>query len=483
MTENPIAEFNQEYYERVNKTLLSFLNTEGGAFNLVLPGSGANNTDIGAVIDAETNRLVSRLSESIAPDPSGFISITPERRDGKTVLKISVRQGDSKPYCLSAFGLTPKGVFIRAGNNAVMATREQIFLMIKDSGSGQFIAELSLDQNLTFEYIDKVFADKHVKLGRHLMQSFGMMRPDGRYTNLALIFSEQCPYTTKVAVFEGADRETVKDRREFTGSLLKQFEDVTAYLLLYNRTRESSGGNNVGAGTVGVGGSSDRVGGGVAGNAIGGYVSNGGVGGAIGSSGSGGAGSGGSGVGFPDYRESIIRAAYVNALIHRDYEIEGSIFVNMFSNRLEITSLGDLMPGVTHDLMLAGVSIVRNESLVQLMSRLGIIEACGTGIPRIFDAYGKTAVKPEIPEINGGFLIRLPNMNYLSLHTKDHVAGLSTHEQRLIAAFPDASFNKEDAAMATGLSVSGAYKLLVRMREQGAITAYKSGKQWLYTVK
>ena len=56
-----------------------------------------------------------------------------------------------------------------------------------------------------------------------------------------------------------------------------------------------------------------------------------------------------------------------------------------------------------------------------------------------------------------------------------------TNEQRLFALFSDVSFNKEDAAKVLGITVSGAYKLLQRMKEQGLLTSQKQGKQWVYS--
>ena len=84
----------------------------------------------------------------------------------------------------------------------------------------------------------------------------------------------------------------------------------------------------------------------------------------------------------------------------------------MFYDRLEFMSTGGVMPEVTHDLMLAGVSVTRNEKLAQIFYRLNITEAFGTGIPRIYGTYEGNPVQPEISVIDGGFLIRVPNMNH-----------------------------------------------------------------------
>jgi len=321
---------------------------------------------------------------------------------------------------------------------------------------GRFIAELSIEQELTFEYAGKVFSEKDVLFGDRQKQSLGLIRPDGRYTNLALILSDQCPYSTKAAIFEGTNKEKFKDRKEFSGSLFKQIDDVLEYLHVYNRMR----GTFDGASPAKLAYRIDHF----------------------------------------DYPSVALREAYINALIHRDYYIDGSILISMFDDRLEFMSLGGIMPGVTHDLMLAGVSVTRNEKLAQIFYRLNIIEAFGTGIPRIYSLYEKSKIKPEIPVIDGGFLIRIPNRNYHASPAQENgiaagfvkeprpaafrfgVPAEGSNEKNLLAAFPDTGFSKEAAAEVLGISASGAYKLLRRMQEQGLINSRKSGKKWQYTL-
>jgi ATP-dependent DNA helicase RecG len=289
--------------------------------------------------------------------------------------------------------------------------------------------ELSIEQNLTFDYADKIFVEREVSFGEPQKRTMGLIRPDGRYSNLALILSDQCPYTTKAAIFEGMNKETFKDRKEFTGSLFRQVEEVHAYLHVFNRVRSTFEGV---------------------------YR-----------------------IDHPDYPDIAIREAYLNALIHRDYYIEGSVLVSMFDDRLEFTSLGGIMPGVTRDLMLMGVSVTRNEKLAQIFYRLNIIEAFGTGIPRIYSAYEGALIQPELPVVNGGFLIRLPNQNYGLQMAKNNS---TSREQKVLNAFRLAEFTKEDAAAALDVSVSGAYKLLARMSEKGLLKAQKDGKQWKYKI-
>jgi len=431
MIEMQTLEYKREYNQKAKNTMLAFLNTDGGTLYIGIADDGSV-YGIGDNIDELARSITNSFRDSVTPDPSGYFKVEHETREGKHIIIVTVERGSSVPYCYASDGLVPKGVYVRIGSNTVTATHEHIRQMIKDNGTGQFLTELSVEQNLTFEYADKIFTEKEVKFGMGQKQSLGLIRTDGRYTNLALILSDQCPYTIKAAIFEGLSKAKFKDRKEFTGSIFKQIEEVHAYLHVFNRTRSTFEGV---------------------------YR-----------------------VDHPDYPDIAIRESFINALIHRDYYIEGSVLVSMFDDRLEFMSVGGIMPGVTHDLMRLGVSITRNEKLARIFHRLNIIEAYGTGIPRIYDAYENSSVDPEIPVIDGGFLIRIPNINYeLPKEATNGKLTNGSSEQQLLDTFSGISFSKEDAADVLGLSPSGAYKLLQRMVESGLLVARKEGKQWSYS--
>ena len=432
MPEGTTVEYKREYNEKVNNTLLAFLNTEGGELYLGL-------SDDGSVYGLEEDpdilarKVATSFRDSVIPDPSAYMRIEPEFRDAKSIIKVSVERGSATPYCFSRFGLTPKGVYIRIGSNTVMATNEHIRHMIKDTSGGHFLEELSFNQDLTFDYAEQTFQGKKIDFGKEQKQTLGLIRSDGRYSNLALILSDQCPYSTKAAIFEGTNKTYFKDRKIFAGSLFKQIDDTLEYLNVYNRVHATFEG-------------AYRI-------------------------------------DHPDYPGTAFREAYVNALIHRDYYIEGSVLVSMFDDRVEIMSLGGALPGVTYSLMLSGVSVPRNEKLAQIFYRLEIIEAFGTGIPRIFESYEGQDKKPEIPIIDGGFLIQLPNVNYKQPQAD---AGNNREVKRsaealLYVAFENSSFTKKDAAEILDISPNGAYKHLKRMEEQGTLNSERVGKELRYT--
>ncbi len=427
MLEDANTEFKDEYSAKINKTLLAFLNTDGGRLYLGI-------SDDGRVVgidnpDEEMLRVTHSFRDSVTPDPTAFITAEPIIRDGKSIVEFAVERGHAVPYCFKEYGLTPKGVYVRVGSESVPASNEHIKQLIRENDGEKFVDALSLNQDLTFEYATQLFEEKEVAFGESQKKTLGVIRTDGRYSNLALLISDQCPYSIKSAIFAGTTKEIFKDRKEFTGSIFRQIDDVLAYLNVYNKV------SSVFEGAYRI----DRA----------------------------------------DYPEIVFREALNNAVIHRDYSIDGSILVSMFSNRTEIMSIGGVMPGVTPELMLAGVSIARNDKLCKMFFRLTLIEAYGTGIPRIFETYARFKATPTIPIINGGFLISLPNLSAIE---DKPVSAPRTKEQLVLTHFEGKDFTKQSVADLLGITASGAYKLLQRMVDKGSLNTTKRGRELLYRV-
>ena len=111
------------------------------------------------------------------------------------------------------------------------------------------------------------------------------------------------------------------------------------------------------------------------------------------------------------YPESVIREAVVNALVHRDYSIAGTdIMLEIYSDRLEITSPGRLPNTITPDGMKAGARYARNQTLVNIMRDYGYAEARGMGVRNkiIPGMFAHNGTEPDlIAEDESRFTVRL----------------------------------------------------------------------------
>ena len=113
-----------------------------------------------------------------------------------------------------------------------------------------------------------------------------------------------------------------------------------------------------------------------------------------------------------DYPFKAVREVLVNALIHRDYQIVGTeVHVDIFDDRLEITSPGGMMNGSRiQDLDLRHVpSIRRNEVVSDVFSRLHFMDRRGSGIGRILNSYSNFFEQPVFQSNEYFFMVSLPN--------------------------------------------------------------------------
>jgi len=110
-----------------------------------------------------------------------------------------------------------------------------------------------------------------------------------------------------------------------------------------------------------------------------------------------------------------LQEAIVNAVAHRDYEIEGrDAEVWFFEDRVEVESPGGVVPPAAEAALREGVRThsSRNPLLVRALAAAGYMRDEGEGIARIHDEMRQNSLPPpEISVEHGIFIIRLFNAN------------------------------------------------------------------------
>ncbi len=111
-----------------------------------------------------------------------------------------------------------------------------------------------------------------------------------------------------------------------------------------------------------------------------------------------------------EYPKSVIREAITNALVHRDYSIAGTdVTLSIYSNRLEITSPGQLPNTVKPEGMRLGVRYARNQILVNVMRDYRYVDARGMGVRMkiIPGMRAHNGTDPDLEEGDYWFTVRL----------------------------------------------------------------------------
>lgn len=83
------------------------------------------------------------------------------------------------------------------------------------------------------------------------------------------------------------------------------------------------------------------------------------------------------------FDEKSIREAVNNAVAHRDYRLQPSVFIKQSKQEFHITSPGGFPRGVTAQNIL-NITMPRNRRLAEVMSRIGLVERAGQGLDDIF---------------------------------------------------------------------------------------------------
>lgn len=421
------VEFKQSVCAGVIKTIIAFANTEGGDLYIGVADDG----EVVGVenLDDELTRLSSMMRDSIRPDILMHCSVRPDMTDGKSIIHVHVERGTKRPYYLASKGPRPEGVFIRSGAATLPSSESSILHMIRQSEQDSFESRPSLVQDLTFEYASAEFGRKGLPLGTDELRTLGARTPTGTYTNLGLLLSDQCPPTIKAALFSDDERTTFTSREEYSGSILKQLSDAYGFLERNNHYRTAFDGL-------------ERI-------------------------------------DHHDVPPIALREALVNSVAHREYALSGPTLVSVMPSEIEIVSLGGLPLGIEFPDLSAHISMPRNKLLSNVLFRLELIEAYGTGIGRMRGSYVGSGLTPSILVTANTFTVELPNRNVPR-------AGMAVESDPVADACSvlndGAPRSRREIQDALGVSQSTATRLLNDLEAEGRVRRIGGGKNTRYTI-
>jgi ATP-dependent DNA helicase RecG len=429
--ESETVELKAIVVEDLKKEIIAFANCEGGKLYIGVLDDG---TVAGLDNPDETSLQISNMvRDAIKPDLTMFLHYETITVDEKKIVAVDIQQGTERPYYIAKKGLRPEGVYVRQGYSSVPATNTAIRRMIKETDGDHFEEMRSLEQKLTFESAKKIFAERNVKFGFTQMKTLGMATQDGVYTNLGLLLSDQCVHTIKAAVFQGITQSEFKDRKEFSGSLFRQMNEAYDFIDFRNQTHSTF----------------DKL-----------YR-----------------------IDRRDYPETAVREALMNLLVHREYSFRASTFISLYSDRLEFISIGGLVSGVSLKDVTMGISVCRNAKLANIFYRLELIEACGTGIIKIMEAYEGTGMTPQIETSDNAFKIILPNLNAMPEPARQIQVNSekSMPEEKVIAVTKQRGFvTRKEIEILLGMGQSSCGRLLKKMIENGLLIQEGTGKNIHY---
>lgn len=432
--ENLDIEFKQEYVSDINKEVIAFTNVDGGSILIGVK----NNGEVCGVDNPDfvMQQITNSLRDTISPDVMPFVKVKTIQIEQKNVVEILISTGTNRPYYIREKGLKPSGVYVRKGSSSQPVSDVGIREMIILNSGISYESCRSIEQELSFNSLSAKMAEKNLKFGKPQMQTLKLLGDDNLYTNLALILSDQCKVTTKVAVFQGKDKKVLRERREFEGSIIRQLNDVYQFLDLYNKTKATFNGLD----------RDDLI----------------------------------------DYPKEALRETLLNCIVHRDYSLSGSTIINIYDDRMEFVSLGGLVSGLSIDDIFLGASLTRNTNLAALLYRVGLIESYGLGIGRIMEGYEGFNQKPIFETAQGVFRVTLPNRNEITkvVNTSaGHKKSMDRSEEKdvIIQYVSDNGFiSRRETESLINAGSSKSAQILSELVDEGRLTVSGSGNKVRY---
>ena len=370
MNENESIEFKENYTEKIYKEIIAFLNTNSGTIYIGYDDN-ANLIGVDNCKDIE-EKISNGIRTNIYPDARIFVSINTGKIEDKEYIIIKVSKGIDI-YYLKEKGIV-KGTYLRTGSCSIPATEETVKQLIIKNSRLSFETSISSNQELTFDYISKALEENNININENNIKENLHFTANQKYTNLGLLFSDQNPFTFKLAVYQSNEKNNFLDRKEFKGSILEIYDTIIDYLK-----------NNTA--TYGLINTSVRE-------------------------------------DIEEYPEFILREIVLNSLIHRDYGTLTSNILNLYKNNgIEVISFGSLYGNITLDDILAGLSTSRNPYLQSIFMRIKRVEAIGSGLRRVKSYYNKIGLNFEIDVLPSAFVVKLPKISLNNVAIQNNSKG------------------------------------------------------------
>ncbi len=360
-------------HEKLLKDIIAFSNSTGGQVILGIEDETGIVCGIGEqspfkLSDAISNMISDACTPQIEPD----ISI--QTVEGKTILAIDIAPGKFRPYYLANKG-KEGSAYIRIngtsrpadarklkeleleGQNISYDTLQEIGREYDEEKALELckkMTEIAMDSCETEE---ERLAVKELTLEK--LHDFGVLCRVGRNpypTHAFDLLTDNKNKAAKIqcALFKGTSRDVFIDRKEFKGPIYEQVEEAYKFVLRHI---------NMGAEIEGV------------------------------------------------YRRDVyelpisaIRETIANAVLHRSYLDKSCIQVCIYDDRMEVSSPGMLYGGLDIETAKTGKSTCRNEAIAEAFHYMHIVEAWGTGLPRIIKRCREYGLPdPLFEEFGDGF--------------------------------------------------------------------------------
>ena len=339
MQESNRVEFKRELNDRLERAVVSFLNYPGGGEILV----GIDDKGIAVGVDDMDGtqlKIINRIRDNIRPQTLGLFDVVQDQIDNKDIIRVIVSCGQQRPYYIRKHGMTEQGCFIRVGSSSQPMNEQMIEEFISKRQQISLQSMISPRQNLTFKQLCIYYEEKKLEPTEQFIESLDLRQSGGEFNYAAYLLADENGASIKVAVYAGIDKVDLLETREYGNRcLITATQRILDRLDSENRTfAKITSKNRL---------EKERV------NTI------------------------------------ALREAVINAIVHNDYT-KSYPLVEIYTDRIVVTSCGGLVEGLTETDFFKCRSMPRNRELMRVFRDMELVEQIGSGMSRILKVYDRS---------------------------------------------------------------------------------------------
>ncbi|MDR1000797.1 MAG: putative DNA binding domain-containing protein [Clostridiales bacterium] len=339
MRENNRIEFKRELNDRFERAVVSFLNYAGGGEIII--GADDNGEICGvADTDAIQLKIVDQIRNNIKPQTLGLFDVVQDTIDGKNIIRVIVSCGQQRPYYIRKYGMSEQGCFVRVGSSTQPMSEQMIEELLSKRQRITLQSMLSPRQTLTFKQLCIYYEEKNLEPTEQFIENLDLRQSGGEFNYAAYLLADENGVSIKVAAYAGTDKVDLLETREYGNRCI-----ITATQRILDRL--DSENRTFAKITAKSRLEKERV------NTI------------------------------------ALREVVINAIVHNDYT-KGVPLVEIFTNRLVVTSCGGLVEGLSEADFFKCRSMPRNRELMRVFRDMELVEQIGSGMSRILKAYDRS---------------------------------------------------------------------------------------------
>ena len=333
----------EQLNEDFEQEVIAFLNYKEGG--IIYVGINKNGQVVGVEnTDLTQLQIKDRIKNNIQPSTLGLFDVTVETIENKEVIKVIISSGTEKPYYLRKKGRTPEGCYIRIGSSKERMTERMIEEMFARRIKNSLKEIESPRQDLTFRQLKIHYEGNGMILNDNFARNLNLLTDDGKYNYNAYLLADENNISIKLVKYLGTSKMELIENQEYGYCCLitatqRILDRLTAENTVYAKI-EYNGRKEV-----------EMI------------------------------------------DSKALKEAVINAMVHSDYTLSTTPIIELYSDRIEITSGGGLPQGLSQEEFLEGVTAPRNKELIRVFKDVDLIENIGSGVLRILNVYDKSCFK------------------------------------------------------------------------------------------